>query len=133
MTATGSANLEVSETLGDTGEKLGREGFAPIYFDFDRSFIRDDAKPGLQAVAAALKADGALKLGLEGHCDDRGTAEYNLALGERRVSAAKRYLNNLGVAASRLTTLSYGEERPVDPGHDEAAWAKNRRVEFIVK
>jgi peptidoglycan-associated lipoprotein len=132
-TASASANLEVVETLADVGGQQGMVSFTPIYFDFDRSFIRDDAKPGLQAVAAALKADQALNLVLEGHCDERGTLEYNLALGERRAAAAKRYLQNLGVAASRLTTLSYGEERPADPGHDEAAWAKNRRVEFVGK
>lgn len=141
LTATGaggavtdSANLKVIETLADV-ETLQQvmERYAPIYFDFDRSVIRDDAKPGLEAVAAALKADMAAKLVLEGHCDERGTTEYNLALGERRAAAAKRYLNNLGVAANRLSTLSYGEERPADPGHDGAAWAKNRRVEFVVK
>jgi len=132
--ATVSANLEVIETLADVAApQMVTERFTPVYFDFDRALIRDDAKPVLEELAAALKADSSFKLLLEGHCDERGTNEYNTALGERRAAAAKRYLKNLGVDVSRLNTLSYGEERPADPGHDEAAWALNRRVEFVVK
>ena len=70
---------------------------------------------------------------IEGHCDERGTSEYNMALGERRASAASKYLKNLGIAGNRLSTISYGEERPHDPGHTEDAWAKNRRAHFVLK
>ena len=70
---------------------------------------------------------------IEGHCDERGTVEYNLALGDRRAESAKAYLVNLGIPASRIETVSYGEERPVDPGHNEAAWARNRRAAFVIR
>jgi len=73
------------------------------------------------------------KITIEGQCDERGTEEYNIALGERRANSAKRYLINLGVSTDQLSTISYGEERPADPGHSEEAWAKNRRSEFLIK
>ncbi len=104
--------------------------FENIHFDFDKSFIRPDAKPILAQVAEYLKGHPDARLRIEGHCDERGTSEYNMALGERRASAASKYLQNLGVAGSRLSTISYGEERPLDPGHNEEAWAKNRRAVF---
>lgn len=107
--------------------------FDDIHFDFDQSFIREDAKPVLEKVAAYIKANPGATLLIEGHCDERGTSEYNLALGERRASAAARYLRNLGVGEHRLSEISYGEERPADPGHDEEAWAKNRRAVFVLK
>ena len=108
-------------------------GFGDIHFDYDNSFIRDDAKPILGKVAEYMKKNPGAKLQVEGHCDERGTSEYNVALGERRASAAAKYLKNLGVAGNRLSTISYGEERPFDPGHTENAWAKNRRAVFVVK
>ncbi|OGP34773.1 MAG: peptidoglycan-associated lipoprotein [Deltaproteobacteria bacterium GWC2_65_14] len=108
-------------------------GFGNIHFDYDKSFIRDDAKPILGKVAEYLKKNPGAKLQIEGHCDERGTSEYNMALGERRASAASKYLKNLGIAGNRLSTISYGEERPHDPGHTEDAWAKNRRAVFVVK
>ncbi len=104
-------------------------GLADVYFDFDRYNIR----PG---DAQILKNDYAWfggnsgKVRIEGNCDERGTVEYNLVLGQKRADAAKGYLVSLGVDASRLDTISYGKEKPVDPGHDEAAWAKNRRDHF---
>ena len=107
--------------------------FENIHFDFDKSFIRDDAKPTLGKVAAYLKKNPDAKLQIEGHCDERGTSEYNMALGQRRADSAKKYLVNLGVAGSRLSTISYGEERPADPGHNEGAWAKNRRAVFVLR
>ena len=79
-----------------------------------------------------LKATANAKLTVEGNCDERGTAEYNMALGERRAQAAKKFLVDLGIDAKRLTTISFGEERPIDPGHNEAAWAKNRNDGFVV-
>ncbi|NJD62517.1 MAG: peptidoglycan-associated lipoprotein Pal [Deltaproteobacteria bacterium] len=107
--------------------------FENIHFDFDKSFIREDAKPVLAAVADYLKKNPGAKLLIEGHCDERGTAEYNMALGDRRATAAMKYLAALGVEKSRLSTISYGKERPLDPGHNEEAWAKNRRDAFVLK
>ncbi|MGD2126390.1 MAG: peptidoglycan-associated lipoprotein Pal [Desulfobacteraceae bacterium] len=101
-----------------------------IYFDFDKSELKPPARAVLEKKAAWLRANSRYNLRIEGHCDERGTNEYNLALGERRSNAAFQYLNALGVAADRMTTISYGEERPADPGHNEAAWAQNRRDEF---
>jgi peptidoglycan-associated lipoprotein len=104
-----------------------------IYFDFDKSFIRDDAKPNLEKVAEFMKENRDVRVLIEGHCDERGTNEYNFALGDRRAQAAKNYLMTLGIDGSRIKTISYGEERPEDPGHNEDAWAKNRRDVFIVQ
>jgi len=104
--------------------------FAPVLFDYDSARIRPSEESKLEAVAAYLKANPG-KLVIEGHCDERGTAEYNRALGERRALAARDELVKLGIDASRISTISYGSERPADPGHDEAAWAKNRRCEFV--
>ena len=101
-----------------------------INFAFDKSAIRDTDKPKLQAVADFLKAFPQAKLQLEGHCDERGTIEYNLALGERRAHAAKSYLAGLGIAEDRLATISYGKERPKVTGKNEETWLVNRRCEF---
>lgn len=102
----------------------------PVYFDFDKSDIRDDMKPVLQENAKWLKANATVKAQIEGHCDERGTNEYNMALGERRASAIKRYLAALGVPAARLSTISYGEERPVCTQHEESCMSRNRRGQF---
>jgi peptidoglycan-associated lipoprotein len=107
--------------------------FENIRFDFDKSFVREDAKPILQAVAAYLKKEKGAKILIEGHCDERGTSEYNMALGDRRAHSAKKYLEALGVGGNRLSTVSYGKERPLDPGHNEEAWAKNRRAVFVLQ
>jgi peptidoglycan-associated lipoprotein len=107
--------------------------FENIYFDFDESVIREDAKPVLLIVASYLKNNPKYKLIIEGHCDERGTSEYNMALGQRRADATRAYLLNLGIPTSRLTTVSYGKERPLLPGHDEEAWSKNRRAVFVLK
>lgn len=103
-----------------------------IYFDFDRFDLTTDAIGALNELAAFLKANADLKVSIEGNCDERGTNEYNLALGERRAKAAYDYLATQGIDAARLSTVSYGEERPADPGHNEEAWAKNRRDEFVL-
>jgi peptidoglycan-associated lipoprotein len=102
----------------------------PIYFDFDRSEIKAEYRPVLEKKAAFLKARPEYTVRIEGHCDERGTAEYNVALGEKRALSVKDYLVALGVPAKRISTISYGEERPAVRGQDEAAWAKNRRAEF---
>ena len=102
-----------------------------IYFDFDEGSIREDQKDIMLKNSEWLKANPKVKVRLEGHCDERGTAEYNLALGQKRSEAAKTFLEGLGIARQRISAISYGKERPLDPGHDEAAWAKNRRVDFV--
>jgi len=101
-----------------------------IYFDFDKSNLKPDAQEILKQKAEFLKANPNDSILIEGNCDERGTDEYNLALGDRRANSAKKFLVNLGIAESRIKTISYGEERPLDPGHNEAAWAKNRNCQF---
>ena len=104
----------------------------PVYFALDSFELSADARTILQSTAQVLKQQGSWQVTVEGHCDERGTAEYNLSLGERRALAAKTYLVSLGIAADRLRTVSYGKEFPFDPGHDEAAWGKNRRAHFVI-
>jgi len=107
--------------------------FDKVYFDFDSSALSQKSRDTLAANAdVLLKKQPGMKVLIEGHCDERGSAEYNLALGERRAKSALNYLVNLGVPAGRLSTISYGKEKPADPGHDEAAWSKNRRAEFLI-
>jgi peptidoglycan-associated lipoprotein len=105
----------------------------PIYYDFDKSNIRDDQKARLEGNADFLKANSRLDIRIEGNCDERGTNEYNMALGERRAQSAKKYLVNLGVPDHRINTLSYGEEKPLLYGHDEYSWAQNRRADFVIQ
>jgi len=106
-------------------------GLKPIYFDFDRSFVRDDAKPVMKANAEWLKANPQAKVRIEGNCDERGTIEYNQALGQRRAAAAKKYLTDLGVSAKRISLISYGKEKPVCTESTEDCWQKNRRAELV--
>jgi peptidoglycan-associated lipoprotein len=106
--------------------------FETIYFDFDSYVLRQDARDALDKNFQWMKNNAAEKVRLEGHCDERGSDEYNLALGEKRARAAQNYLSTLGVSADRLSVISYGKEKPADPGHNEDAWAKNRRVEFVI-
>ncbi len=101
-----------------------------IYFDFDSFVIKDDFKPALDGHAKALAASAGKRMTIEGHTDERGGREYNLALGQKRAEAVSRSLELLGVAPNQLEAVSFGEERPADAGHDEAAWAKNRRAEL---
>jgi peptidoglycan-associated lipoprotein len=103
-----------------------------VYFGFDSAALSDSARRGLTTNAAVITRNPGVKIRVEGHCDERGSDEYNLAIGERRARAAAHYLEALGVGAERISTMSFGKEKPADPGHDEAAWAKNRRDEFIV-
>jgi peptidoglycan-associated lipoprotein len=105
----------------------------PIYFDFDRYDIRPADAKVLDANAQWLKSNAAQLVLIEGHCDERGTNEYNLALGERRAKSTMNYLVSQGVQASRITIISYGEERPVCTQHNEECWSKNRRAQFLVK
>jgi len=123
------------ESFGETGssqaDTLNAQGaLKRVHFDFDKADIRDEDKPVLSDNAARIKQNGGLAVRIEGHCDERGTVEYNLALGDRRARAARDYLTSLGLPAQRLRTISYGKEKPLDAGHSEAAWAANRRAEF---
>lgn len=106
---------------------------ADVFFDFDRFAIKDEYKKVLESNAELLLARPGAKLLIEGHCDERGTNEYNLALGEKRAKAVMDFYTAYGVPAARLSMISYGEERPFDRGHNEAAWAKNRRAHMVVK
>jgi peptidoglycan-associated lipoprotein len=103
-----------------------------IYFDFDKSTLKPAAQDNLMKKAAWLRANPNATVTIEGHCDERGTNEYNLALGDRRADSAKAFLVDLGIAASRLTTVSYGEERPVCNQQNEECWSKNRRAHFVL-
>ena len=103
-----------------------------VYFDFDKSVLKPEAQTLLKKKADWLKANANTKLLVEGNCDERGTAEYNLALGERRAESAKKFLVDLGIDAKRISTISYGEERPLDPRHTQDAWSKNRNAGFVI-
>lgn len=103
-----------------------------IYFEFDKYDIRPGDVAILKQNAEILKKYPKVKIQVEGHCDERGTNEYNLALGERRANSTKNYLISLGVSPERISSISYGEEKPLDPGHSEEAWAKNRRAHTII-
>jgi peptidoglycan-associated lipoprotein len=104
-----------------------------VYFEFDQFVLSEKAKAILNKKAQWLREHGTAKAQIEGHCDDRGSTEYNLALGQKRADAALQYLVALGISPTRLSTISYGKERPLDPAQNEAAWAKNRRAHFILK
>jgi peptidoglycan-associated lipoprotein len=103
-----------------------------IYFEFDKSTLTPTAQDNLLRKAEWLRQNSDATITIEGNCDERGTEEYNLALGDRRAESAKAFLVDLGINSARISTISYGEERPVDPRHNEEAWAKNRRDHFVV-
>ncbi|OGD21755.1 MAG: peptidoglycan-associated lipoprotein [Candidatus Aminicenantes bacterium RBG_16_63_16] len=103
-----------------------------IHFDYDQYAIREDAKPTLEGNAAWLKKFSSAKILIEGHCDERGTEEYNLALGEKRAKTAYDYLASLGVPPDRMKLISYGKSQPLDTGHTETSWQKNRRAQFLI-
>lgn len=125
----------------DTADISGRDNMVPdreafssqtVHFEYDRATVKAADRSKVEAVAAYLKNQPTQKVEVEGHCDERGTEEYNRALGERRALAAREALVSMGVSADRIFTTSFGEDRPADPGHDEQAWQKNRRDEFIL-
>lgn len=103
-----------------------------IYFEFDKYDLRPGAKTTLSENARVMMEHSGFSILIEGHCDERGTEDYNLALGEKRALAARDYLVGFGIAKARISVISYGEEKPVDPRHNEEAWAKNRRAQFVV-
>jgi peptidoglycan-associated lipoprotein len=125
------ADREAAMKKAAAAEKAPYE-FADVYFDFDKYTLKAEARETLKKHGEWLTKNGDFSVVVEGNCDERGTAEYNLALGERRAQEAKKYLVGVGIADKRISTVSYGKERPVDPGHTEEAWAKNRRDHFVV-
>lgn len=141
--STGKKPQEIAEPMAPTAQNESRFEATPsaqvpeldvVYFDFERWELRDDARSALKQYGQALKESAQwTRLTIEGHCDERGSDEYNLALGERRAGVVSRYLKDLGVPGSRLATVSFGEDRPVAQGHDESAWQKNRRAELRVE
>ena len=128
----GNINIDSLGTRpgGDTAEIAGQ--FAAVYFDYDSAQVKGSERAKVETAAASLKKSTAGGVIVEGHCDERGSAEYNLALGERRAMAVRAYLQTLGVDAARIQTKSFGKEKPVALGHDEESWGKNRRAEFVL-
>ena len=125
-------SLVAKKERGIEGEVFESKLLKDIYFDYDKYEIRREDEEILKENAAFLKKNPKMKIQIEGHCDERGTAEYNLALGERRANHTKKYLVSLGITSDRISTISYGEERPLDPSNDDKAWAKNRRAHIVV-
>lgn len=125
------SNADIAADLADSdsGKAMGLE---TVHYPYDSSALDGSAKKVLKANAAVLKDKRSLKIQIEGHTDERGGIQYNIALGERRANAAKAYLIDAGVSADRISTVSYGKEKPVDQGHDESAYAKNRRANFRI-
>jgi peptidoglycan-associated lipoprotein len=124
--------LVAKKERGIEGEVFETKLLKDIHFDFDRYDIRPGDEEILKENAALLKKYPKTKIQIEGHCDERGTVEYNLALGERRADNTKKYLVSLGIASNRISTISYGKEKPLDSGHNEEAWAKNRRAHTVL-
>ena len=130
----GSAESLDTEIVADVEPLEGRTsaGLFPLYFDFDKSMIRSDQVERIEKNAEFLKNNPGVRVRIEGNCDERGTNEYNMALGQRRALSGQQYMVNLGVAGSRLDTISYGEERSLNFGHDELSWSQNRRDDFVI-
>ena len=114
-------------------DQINREKpLGTVYFDYDRAVVRDDARATLDGNASWMKKFRTVKVLVEGHCDERGTEEYNLALGEKRAKAAQDYMLSLGIGSDRIKIISYGKSQPINPGHDEGAWQMNRRAQFLI-
>jgi peptidoglycan-associated lipoprotein len=135
----GKGTTDVGPGHGIEGTEIPGEGLdgtlyglEDIHFEFDKSSLTPEAQGILKKDADWLKRNSSVVVEVEGHCDERGTIEYNLALGDRRAKSARDFLVNLGISTSRMRTISYGKEMPLDPGHNEAAWAKNRRAHFTI-
>ena len=128
------ARLEQERLAAEEAARQAMMAFSEedIHFEFDSSALMPAAQDILVRKADYMRANPNITVTVEGHCDERGTDAYNMALGERRAQSAKEFLTNLGISANRLGTISYGEERPVDPGQNEAAWAKNRRAHLVI-
>jgi peptidoglycan-associated lipoprotein len=128
-----AARLEAEEKARMEAEQAAKASLKVIYFDFDRSNLRPDAREAAEFNAGVLAQYSGWSVLIEGHCDERGTDEYNLALGERRAGTVKDFFINYGIDATRLNTVSYGEERPMDSGHNKEAWEKNRRAALVIR
>lgn len=126
----GARGAAAARAAAEARENAALRGLSRVYFDYDQYVLTAGAKQQLAANAELLKAAPTIKVQIEGHCDERGSDEYNLALGEKRALATKSYLVSLGISAARMSIISYGEELPLDMTNTEAAWAKNRRAEF---
>lgn len=129
----GSEGMEPTRPAARPAPAPARIDLETIYFEFDDSSLRPDSKAALRASAGTLKQNPNIRIEVQGNCDERGSNEYNLALGNRRAESARRYLIDLGINSSRLSTVSYGEERPAVRGSNEVAWARNRRDEFVIR
>ena len=125
-------SLVAKKERGIEGEVFESNLLKDIHFDYEKYDIHPRDEEILKENAAFLGKNPKMKIQIEGHCDERGTAEYNLALGERRANSTKRYLVSLGITSDRISIISFGKERPLDPGHNEEAWAKNRRAHIVV-
>jgi len=125
-------SIVAKKTPGIEGEVFESSMLKDIHFDFDKYDIDPADAAILKGIADVLKKYHNVKVQIEGHCDERGTVEYNLALGERRANSTRNYLVSIGVSPERISTISYGKERPLDPAHNEAAWTKNRRAHAII-
>lgn len=132
MTKKREAEAKMKEEKAWLERRIAKVEAESIYFDFDKSFIKLEYRAVLQAKAEFLKGNPNIHIRIEGNCDERGTNEYNLALGERRADSAAKFLVSLGISPDRIETISYGEERPLALGHGEGAWAQNRRDDFTV-
>lgn len=130
-----------STVTGNTGESAAntasrqealKAALDKVFFNFDSAELDGTARESLTRNAAFMKKNAKAKVRIEGNCDERGSEEYNLALGEKRAKASKQYLVTMGIPSERLSVISYGKEKPADPGHDDAAWAKNRRDDFVI-
>jgi peptidoglycan-associated lipoprotein len=130
----GGRPTEESLTAAERQRREAEAAFTSedVYFEYDKYDLSPRAREVVSNKALFLKSYPTVKVLIEGHCDERGTSEYNLALGERRANAVKQYLLSLGVDQGRVSTVSYGKERPQDPGHNEAAWSRNRRAHFVI-
>ncbi|MEK6742946.1 MAG: peptidoglycan-associated lipoprotein Pal [Nitrospirota bacterium] len=131
--AAAAAAAKAAEEEAAAKERAAKEaaGLKAIHFDFDKSFVRDDAKAIMKANAAWLKANPKAKVRIEGNCDERGTIEYNQALGQRRAASAKKYLTDLGISGKRISLISYGKEKPVCKEGTEDCWQQNRRADLV--
>ncbi len=134
-TTQGGSSSSSSTNTGQTGGSTDpiRIEFGDVFYDFDKHALRDDAREALSRNARVLQEAPAVRILIEGHCDERGTREYNMALGDKRARAAKEFLVNYGINASRIELISYGEERPFANSHNEVAWAQNRRAHFVIQ
>jgi len=125
-------DIPVAQPVAEPSDVIsGDMGLKPVYFDFDKHELTSQGRETLNANGRILKENTAIRLTIEGHCDERGTTQYNLALGEKRARAAMNYLASLGIESGRMEIVSYGKERPFMMGHDEASWAQNRRAHFV--